>query len=115
MADGREAVQPVTVVPTGTAEVGLKASFEVWEDSERWAELLTRVHQELNEELRKRGVSAVRIQRRVTFWKWVDLTGEREVDHTERPDSVRVEMRARVFHVPVEDFSGRRAQRGGKQ
>lgn len=108
-------VRPEQVFVTGTANVSLKASFEVWEDTDRWADLLTQTHRSLNEEMRKQGVSALRIQRRVTFWKWDGLSGEREVGHTEWPDSVRVEMRARTFHVPVEEHSGLRGQKGGQQ
>lgn len=109
-------MQEMRVVPAGAVDVALKASFEVWEDDARWAEMLLRAHHELNEEMRKKGVSAMRVQRRVSFWKWVDLTGEREVGHAEGPDSVRVEMRAQVFRMVVEDVSPYAARpRGGGQ
>lgn len=109
-------MQEMRVVPAGTVDVALKASFEVWEDDARWAELLTRVHQELNEEMRRKGVSAARVQRRVSFHKWEGLNGEREVGHAEGPDSVRVEMRAQVFRMVVEDVAPYAARpRGGGQ
>jgi hypothetical protein len=109
-------VQEIKVLPTGSVDVALKASFEIWEDDPRWAELLRRVHQELNEEMRKKGVSASRVQRRVSFWKWEGLNGEREVGHAEGPDSVRVEMRAQTFRMVVEDVAPYAARpRGGGQ